>query len=257
MHVWPDGHDSAYWNRAVEQLRRLLRTSARDLQLGGPHVQRRGRHRRHRPRSIAGVLPQPGDVPRSRHKRASGACNLQQAPCSRQQSGAGVNAGPQGADERHRPPNRALLLLPTGHARRDSAGALRGIRSRRDRRCGDASMGVSPRSRPLRRRPTVTPAAVGASRDGVGLLTPARLLRQQRGRQARADLVFRAAESRNTGAASIFPLVLLAVAESVRDGDVRLRGGRHSCASRTTGGCSPEREKSLLGGFLMDAGPGT
>ena len=36
-------------------------------------------------------------------------------------------------------------------------------------------------------RPTATPAGVGASHDGVGLLTPALLLRQELGRQARAD----------------------------------------------------------------------
>jgi len=36
-------------------------------------------------------------------------------------------------------------------------------------------------------RPTATPAGVGASHDGVGLLSPALLLCQELGRQARAD----------------------------------------------------------------------
>ena len=44
-------------------------------------------------------------------------------------------------------------------------------------------------------------------------------------------------------------LLLLAVAEVVPDDDVRLRDGRQSCASRTTGGCRRKREKSLRAAF--------
>jgi hypothetical protein len=53
-----------------------------------------------------------------------------------------------------------------------------------------ASMRLSPRSL-FPARPTATPAAVGASRDRVELLTRALLLPQERGRQARADRDFR------------------------------------------------------------------
>jgi hypothetical protein len=50
---------------------------------------------------------------------------------------------------------------------------------------------LTPAERPQIRRPTATSTGVGASRDAVGPLIPALLLRQERGRQARADRGFR------------------------------------------------------------------
>jgi hypothetical protein len=84
---------------------------------------------------------------------------------------------------------------PAGRSDRRAAAMLtiatRGIRSRRDRRSGDR-FDVSRRGAcSLIRRPTATPAAFGASRYGVALLTPALLLPQERGHQARSDRGFR------------------------------------------------------------------
>ena len=119
----------------------------------------------------------------------------------------------------------------------------------------------APTSLPLRRpsgsqREASAPAdRAGVAESTVCLLHPRGRCRQQAARRVEAEVVddlgqaCGSDESRNTGDADL-PLLLLAVAEVVPDDGVRLRDGRQSCASRSTGGCRRKREKPLLAAFL-------
>jgi hypothetical protein len=61
--------------------------------------------------------------PPIRHKRASGACSLRASALIEAVVRAGRRCPSQGGDDRHRPPNRALLLSPN----LSSATAIRGV----------------------------------------------------------------------------------------------------------------------------------
>jgi hypothetical protein len=113
------------------------------------------------------------------------------------------------ASLRHPPDLRpGAIVPPWSSARSECAGwdhaAIAGavIASRR----------VAPRSEPPRRQPTATPTTGRASRDGVGLLTPALPLSQEHGRQARANRALRSGRISAIRMTSIFPLAGLAVA---------------------------------------------
>ena len=78
-------------------------------------------------------------------------------------------------------------------------------------RCGDRFDARLAAECSLLWRPAATPAAGGASRDGVALLTPALLLPQERGRQAPADRGFRSGRAGELPrAVGGLPLVTLA-----------------------------------------------